>query len=326
MADYIRWLRGQVGPALLPLVFATAIVRDSSGRILFQRRSDFGSAYAWWGLPGGLFEPGETPEGCLRREMLEEIPASQRRGRDLRVEPRRLTSVYSSARYRVTYPNGDQVQQVTLCYECEWLDGDLRPEPGEVDALAFFAPDALPQRPLWYADMLDHAQNGSPPPYFDPPERAHIHTPYLSLPSVQAVLGRGSLVWPTARAAVLDEAGRLLLQRSSVTVAWSLPGGPLETGESLAHTAVRATREQTGLEIVPTALLGVFAGEEVVCASGERLYPVATLLACRASGRATRTARGQDRATDAAFFDRDQLPALSASERVLAQAALTTGA
>jgi len=56
LSGYIGWLRGQVGPALLPLAYATAIIRDRAGRILFQRRADFGAA--WWGLPGGLLEPG----------------------------------------------------------------------------------------------------------------------------------------------------------------------------------------------------------------------------------------------------------------------------
>ncbi len=80
MTEYITWLRGQVGPALLPLAYATAIVRDPAGRVLFQRRTDFGAA--WWGLPGGLFELGETAAACLRREVLEEA--------GLHVEPRRL--------------------------------------------------------------------------------------------------------------------------------------------------------------------------------------------------------------------------------------------
>jgi len=120
MSGYIGWLRGQVGPALLPLAYATAILRDPAGRILFQRRADFGAA--WWGLPGGLLEPGETPEACLQREVLEET--------GLTVAVRRLTGLYSSLRYQVAYPNGDQAQQVTACYVCDWVGGEPRPQPG----------------------------------------------------------------------------------------------------------------------------------------------------------------------------------------------------
>jgi 8-oxo-dGTP pyrophosphatase MutT (NUDIX family) len=140
MAGYIQWLRQLAGPHLLPLVYATALIRDEAGRILFQRRADFGSA--WWGLPGGLLEPGETPTACLQREALEET--------GLRVEPVRFVGVYSSPRYIVTYPNGDQVQQVTTCHECRIVGpvGELRPDPEEILGLEFFPPEALPRLPV----------------------------------------------------------------------------------------------------------------------------------------------------------------------------------
>ena len=83
MSAYLEWLRAYVGHHLIPLVYATALIRDEAGRLLFQRRADFGET--WWGLPGGLLEPGETPAACVRREALEET--------GLRVEPIRLTGV-----------------------------------------------------------------------------------------------------------------------------------------------------------------------------------------------------------------------------------------
>lgn len=48
---------------------------NSAGRILMLLRDD----KPWipypncWDVPGGCVEPGETPEECIRREMLEEI-------------------------------------------------------------------------------------------------------------------------------------------------------------------------------------------------------------------------------------------------------------
>ncbi|MGF9697944.1 NUDIX domain-containing protein [Paenibacillus sp. MABNR03] len=40
------------------VVTGGAIIRDDGGRILLQRRSDYGD----WGLPGGGMEPGERIE------------------------------------------------------------------------------------------------------------------------------------------------------------------------------------------------------------------------------------------------------------------------
>ena len=299
MSGYIGWLRAQAGPALLPLAYVTGIVRDAAGRVLFQRRADFGAA--WWGLPGGLFEPGETPEGCLRREVLEET--------GLRVEPRRLTGLYSSLRYRVAYPNGDQAQQVTLCYECQVTGGDLRAQAEEVRELRYFAPDALPARPVWYADMLAHALSGQSQPYFDPPESSELSAQFPTPLSLRTVVGTAPILWPSATAAVFDAAGRLLLQRRADDGSWALPGGVLDTGETLAHTAVRETFEETGVRAEPIRLLGVRAGFMVQYDNGDCVYPVEAMFLCRRLGGEA-AADGQE-ATEAGFFARNALPALA---------------
>ncbi|CAI7663214.1 unnamed protein product [Penicillium discolor] len=50
------------------VVTGGAIIRDDHGRILLQRRSDYGD----WGLPGGGMEPGERIEETMIREVKEE--------------------------------------------------------------------------------------------------------------------------------------------------------------------------------------------------------------------------------------------------------------
>jgi len=65
---------------------------------------------------------------------------------------------------------------------------------------------------------------------------------------------------PKVRAtAVLVEGERILLveQRVSETRQWSLPGGTLEPGETLAECVVREVEEETGLQVAVDALLYV---------------------------------------------------------------------
>jgi 8-oxo-dGTP pyrophosphatase MutT (NUDIX family) len=61
-----------------------------------------------------------------------------------------------------------------------------------------------------------------------------------------------------ASAAVLDEQGRLLLQRRVDNGLWAMPGGAMEMAESLPETAVREVREETGYEIEVTGLVGTY--------------------------------------------------------------------
>ena len=62
--------------------------------------------------------------------------------------------------------------------------------------------------------------------------------------------------------------GAIILRRDRILMAqrgkeplkgwWSLPGGALETGESLADGVCREVREETGLEVRPLGILEVF--------------------------------------------------------------------
>jgi 8-oxo-dGTP diphosphatase len=55
------------------LMVAAAALIDADGRVLVQRRPEGKAMAGLWEFPGGKVEPGETPEGALVRELVEEL-------------------------------------------------------------------------------------------------------------------------------------------------------------------------------------------------------------------------------------------------------------
>ncbi|WP_281974963.1 NUDIX hydrolase [Halobacillus litoralis] len=113
MNDYIKTMRAMIGHETLLTVGCGAIIEDGSGRILLQKRSDFGV----WGIPGGLLEIGETFEATVKREVFEET--------GLTIRELELFGVYSGEKGYAQYENGDQVFSVQIIFISRKFDGVL---------------------------------------------------------------------------------------------------------------------------------------------------------------------------------------------------------
>lgn len=98
--------------------------------------------------------------------------------------------------------------------------------------------------------------------------------------------------------AVVVDRGRVLLVRRGrepLKGHWSLPGGALELGESLADGLVREVREETGLTVEPVELVELI---DRIHREGERVryhYVIADYL-CRVVGGEMRAASDADAA------------------------------
>ena len=250
MTDYLTWLRSRIGPRKTLLAYTTAIIRDDQGRVLFQQRADFKEA--WWGLPGGLLELGETFTACVKREALEET--------GYHVEPIKLIGLYAAPEFDVRYPNGDEVQQFTLALECRLTGGQPHLDRSEIVQQRFFDLAAAPDRlPPWYAAMLRDLRTRTTP-YYDPPvlgDSSHSHV--LAL---REAVGAAPLIVMGAGAVIFDEQRRVLLGLRGDNRLWGIPAGQMELGETPAGTVIRETAEELGLRITVTKLLGVYTGPD----------------------------------------------------------------
>jgi 8-oxo-dGTP pyrophosphatase MutT (NUDIX family) len=70
---------------------------------------------------------------------------------------------------------------------------------------------------------------------------------------------RPNRIVPAATAVVVNDDGAILLQRRADNELWALPGGTMDVGETLRQTIVREVREETGLDIEPTGIVGIYS-------------------------------------------------------------------
>jgi 8-oxo-dGTP pyrophosphatase MutT (NUDIX family) len=73
-------------------------------------------------------------------------------------------------------------------------------------------------------------------------------------------------VVPSASAIVTDEHGRILLVKRRDNTLWALPGGGHDIGESIEQTAVREVKEETGLDVEVSRLVGIYTNPAHVVA------------------------------------------------------------
>jgi ADP-ribose pyrophosphatase YjhB (NUDIX family) len=77
---------------------------------------------------------------------------------------------------------------------------------------------------------------------------------------------RPNSIVPAVTVFVLDDEDRVLLIRRTDNSLWAIPGGAQDFGEYIAETAVRETKEESGIEVEVTGIVGVYTDPKHVMA------------------------------------------------------------
>jgi len=157
--QFVEQWKVEVQPRALgyvtPKVVVNAAVFDEQNRLLLVQRLDRGT----WFLPGGWADVGYPPSEIAVKEVREET--------GLIVEPLRLIAVFDGFRHRFSLG----IPFYCLVYECQILDGELRPLSHECRDARFFREKELPE-PLhgdgrWAKLVFELRRGNLPAPYSD---------------------------------------------------------------------------------------------------------------------------------------------------------------
>jgi 8-oxo-dGTP diphosphatase len=100
-------------------------------------------------------------------------------------------------------------------------------------------------------------------------------------------------------AAITDKEGRILCVRMNyATHAWTTPGGRVELGESPLDALKREVLEESGLDVVPEELVGVYS----------KPYKNDIVLFFRARVVSQNPWQPNDKIAQMGYFGRDELP------------------
>lgn len=115
--------------------------------------------------------------------------------------------------------------------------------------------------------------------------------------------------------AVVFQDDKILLVREKIDGAWALPGGWADIGLSPSEIAVKEAKEESGFDVEPVRLLAVL-DKKFHRHPPEPYHIYKLFIQCRIVGG---QAVGGMETSEVGFFDRDNLPELSAQRNTPAQ-------
>lgn len=121
-------------------------------------------------------------------------------------------------------------------------------------------------------------------------------------------IGNQLIFMPSVAGIIRNEQGHILFGRKHRESQWGLIAGSIELGELPADAMIREAKEETGLDVIPERILGVYGGEgrRYTYSNGHQVEYLTIVFACRVISGELDTEN--EEMGELAYFPVDQLP------------------
>jgi 8-oxo-dGTP pyrophosphatase MutT (NUDIX family) len=125
---------------------------------------------------------------------------------------------------------------------------------------------------------------------------------------LRSIVGHRTLLQVGASVIVVDNKGRILLQKRRDNHCWGYAGGSVELDEKVEDAAKRELFEETGLTANSLELFGVFSGKDThyIYPNGDEVSNVDIVFICR--NYFGELIQQEDEVEQLKFFDIEELP------------------
>jgi 8-oxo-dGTP pyrophosphatase MutT (NUDIX family) len=100
-------------------------------------------------------------------------------------------------------------------------------------------------------------------------------------------IAKEAVIRPSAAAVIFDETGeKVLITQRTDNSRWCLPGGGMDSGESVEEACVREVMEETGLEVQVSRLIGIYSSPDsmIIYADGNKIQGFTAVFEAKITG------------------------------------------